>query len=302
MSTAPRRGRRVGRIVGAALTLAVVVTAMVVWLVQRPAAQQQDPAAASFPDPGLVHVHGLGVDPADGVLYAATHMGLFRLPDSQTGQPVRVADRWQDTMAFTVVGPNQFLASGHPDLREDKPVLLGLIESGDAGQTWQPLSLEGRSDFHALQPAGQTLYGYDSTAERLLITQDRRRWEDRAKLALDALAVDPTNPQALLAATPKGQLRRSTDGGRSFSPVPGAPRLTALAWPPSGPVFGTSRNGTLLASQNRGRTWQTIGKLDGAVDALSATDARTVHAATATGIYSSTDGGATFTLRYRTTQ
>jgi len=42
------------------------------------------------------------------------------------------------------------LASGHPDLRESKPVLLGLIESRDAGQTWEPLSMEGRSDSHAL--------------------------------------------------------------------------------------------------------------------------------------------------------
>ena len=32
-------------------------------------------------DPGIEHVHGLGVDPADGVLYAATHYGLFRLPE-----------------------------------------------------------------------------------------------------------------------------------------------------------------------------------------------------------------------------
>jgi hypothetical protein len=289
----------VGWFLATGLAIAVMGTAAVGWLAQRPAGQPLSPAAASFPDPGPVHVHELGVDPADGALYAATHMGLFRLPDTQAGEAVRIADRWQDTMAFTVVGPNRFLASGHPDLRENKPVLLGLIESRDAGQTWQPLSLEGSSDFHALQPAGPVLYGYDSTAEQLLITQDRRRWEHRAALALIALAVDPAHPQTLLAATPMEQLRRSVDGGRSFSPVPGAPRLTALVWPPSGPVYGTSRNGTLLSSGNGGRTWQTIGKLDGPVEALTATDARTLHAATATGIYSSTDGGATFTLRYR---
>jgi hypothetical protein len=63
------------------------------------------------------HVHGLGVNPADDRLYVASHVGVFR----QTDQGFeRVADRWQDTMAFTVEGPDHFLGSGHPDTREDK--------------------------------------------------------------------------------------------------------------------------------------------------------------------------------------
>lgn len=84
-------------------------------------------------DPGVEHVHGLGVDPADGVLYAATHYGLFRLPEQ--GDPVRVADRYQDTMGFTVNGPNTFLGSGHPDFVADPdfPTRLGLIRS-DGGK------------------------------------------------------------------------------------------------------------------------------------------------------------------------
>ncbi len=32
------------------------------------------------PDSGPVHVHGLGVDPADGALFIATHTGLWRSP------------------------------------------------------------------------------------------------------------------------------------------------------------------------------------------------------------------------------
>ncbi|MEJ7704408.1 MAG: hypothetical protein WKF47_12385 [Geodermatophilaceae bacterium] len=47
--------------------------------------------------------------PHDGVLYAATHSGLFRLPEG--GDPERVANRYQDTMGFTVTGPNTFLGS-----------------------------------------------------------------------------------------------------------------------------------------------------------------------------------------------
>lgn len=79
--------------------------------------------AAVGADAGLEHVHWLGVDPADGKLYAATHTGLFRVAGE--GEPVRVADRYQDTMGFTVVGPRHFVASGHPGLDDKKLRLPG---------------------------------------------------------------------------------------------------------------------------------------------------------------------------------
>ena len=100
--------------------------------------------AALEEDTGVVHVHGIGVDPGDGTLYAATHHGVFRIPER--GDARRIADRFQDTMAFTVVGERHFLASGHPSLEDEtlrvegKPPLLGLIESTDAAETWRPLS------------------------------------------------------------------------------------------------------------------------------------------------------------------
>ena len=89
---------------------------------------------------GVSHVHGLGINPADGELYAATHNGMLRVPHD--AQASRVGDLFQDTMGFTVVGADHFLGSGHPDLRDEKmfkegrPPLLGLIESTDGGVTW----------------------------------------------------------------------------------------------------------------------------------------------------------------------
>lgn len=254
--------------------------------------------AQTFPDL-LMHVHGLDVNPADGALYAATHAGVFRLPAGPAGQAVRVADRWQDTMAFTVVGDDEFLASGHPDLREDKPDVLGLIGSRDAGQTWEPLSREGSSDFHALEPAGEVLFGYDSTSEQLLVTEDRRSWQPRAAVALSALAADPTDAGVLLAVGIEGRLLRSDDGGRTFTPVPGAPSLTLLTWAPAGPVFGADAGGTVLVSSDDGGTWQTRGTLDGPAQAITAETSTILHAATGTGIYRSTDGGAEFETRYQ---
>ncbi|HLF76681.1 MAG TPA: hypothetical protein VJB57_04255 [Dehalococcoidia bacterium] len=97
----------------------------------------------------MVHVHGLGVNPKDGALFAATHTGLFRIVE---GKAERVGDRYQDTMGFTIIGPDHFMGSGHPDVRDytagKPPGLLGLVESTDAGLKWTPKSLLGRVGFH----------------------------------------------------------------------------------------------------------------------------------------------------------
>ena len=50
-----------------------------------------DSAVRATDDPGLVHVHGLGVNPADGLLYAASHSGLFRVDEK--GRADRIANR-----------------------------------------------------------------------------------------------------------------------------------------------------------------------------------------------------------------
>ena len=55
-----------------------------------------------------MHVHGLSRKPADGALLVATHTGLFRVAPG-TASAHRVADDHQDTMGFTVVGPDHFL-------------------------------------------------------------------------------------------------------------------------------------------------------------------------------------------------
>jgi hypothetical protein len=116
---------------------------------------------AGVEDPGPVHVHGLGVNPADGALFVATHTGLFRAaPGGRRAR--RVADRYQDTMGFTVTGPDRFLGSGHPDGRDGLPPFLGLIQSTDAGRSWSPVSLLGERDFHVLEATGERIYGYGS--------------------------------------------------------------------------------------------------------------------------------------------
>ncbi len=245
---------------------------------------------------GVAHVHGLGVDPADGTLYAATHNGLFQIPAS--GPATRVADRYQDTMGFTIVGPNQFLGSGHPDQREDKPSRLGLIESTDAGATWTDLSLSGEADFHALEARHEKVYGYDASSGRFMVTDNRTDWDVRTTLPMADFTVSPDDPDLILATTEQG-LARSDDGGRTFAVVGDAPPLLLVSWPASDALYGVTIAGAVLASTDGAATWEQRGSLDGTPEALTAVDATTVHAATDQGIYTSTDGGGSFTIRYR---
>src|ERR1700754_48556 len=126
----------------------------------EPAPPPEPQAAAD--DPGQVHIHGLGVNPSDGAVLVATHTGLFRVAPGGDRQE-RIGDSYQDTMGFAVVGPDHFLGSGHPDPSDaESPPYLGLIESRDGGRTWSPLSLHGEVDFHVLEAAGGTIFGYGS--------------------------------------------------------------------------------------------------------------------------------------------
>jgi hypothetical protein len=254
---------------------------------------------ADFPDPGVMHVHGLGVDPADGVLYAATHSGLFRLPEGDD-EPTRVANRYQDTMGFSVVGPNTFLGSGHPDFREDNPPRLGLIESTDAGETWQPLSLRGEADFHALHAAHGSVYGYESGSGAFMVSSDRKDWETRSELPMRDFAVSPSDADTVLATTERG-LARSTDGGRTWRGV-AAPPLAVLAWDSADSLYGIGPDGAVHHSTDGGATWTQRGNAGGppeavTFDANGASEGTLYVAVSERGILQSTDGGRTFSTR-----
>ncbi len=254
-----------------------------------------DSAAGTGDGPVTVaHVHGLAVDPADGELYAGTHDGLIRV--SADGRLTRIADRDQDFMGFTVVGPKHYLASGHPGEGHSGPGSLGLIESTDGGQTWTTLSLEGEADFHALDAAQGVIYGY--SGGRLLVSDDKTDWTDRGAVRIADLAVDPAQPRRVLFTTQQG-LALSEDGGTSIALVPGAPLLQLVAWSAeSGAVIGVAPGGAVHASADGGRTWEKRGRVDGAPEALGV-DGENVHIATEGAILSSGDGGATFGDLYR---
>src|SRR3990170_5497448 len=203
-------------------------------------------------DPGPVHVHGLGINPADGALFIATHTGLYRVDEGER-KAERVGELYQDTMGFTIVGRNRFLGSGHPDVNEAReenlPPHLGLIESTDSGKTWESISLLGEADFHVLRSAGERVYGYDSSNDRLLVSADRgRSWAELEKPGpLVDLAVDPADDRRIVATSAGGfeeGLFESRDGGESWKRIGGAIGLLALP----GPLYPVSGDGQVLAS------------------------------------------------------
>lgn len=248
------------------------------------------PATVSGGEPAFEHVHGLGIDPADGAVYVATHDGLFR---SRGDGPQLVGAAGRDLMGFTIAGPGTFLSGGHPARGDGSPNPIGLAESRDA-VTWTTLSLAGEVDFHALEVGSGEVYGYDATNRRLRTSTDGgRTWEDRATLAALDIAADPRTVGSVLA-TVDGGVAISRDGGSTFT-APTGPQLAYLSWAPDGTVYGIGLGGAMFASLDDATSWQQVGVVPGGrPQALTAT-ADTLLAATAGGIYRSQDGGRTFT-------
>lgn len=259
-----------------------------------------EPPAAQ--DPGPIHVHALGIDPADGSLFIATHTGLWRVDEDET-KAERVGDLYQDTMAFTVAGPSRFLGSGHPDLREARekklPPHLGLIASTDGGETWESISLLGEADFHILRFAGERVFGYDATNDRLMASDDGgESWAERSRPApLVDLVIDPGSPDHLVASSELG-LHESSDGGSSWSPLFQGGGL--LAWPAPERLYLVLAGGLVFSSVDGGRSFQQVGSLGGEPAALLALSGPELYAALHDGtILRSADGGASWAVRSR---
>lgn len=286
-STRGRAGLR-WKLVATFVSVAAVI-GVIVWANQN-SGGTGNPAGASA---RIEHIHGLGINPADGALYAAAHNGVFQLLGATA---TRVGEREQDTMGFTIAGPNTFLASGHPAPGQGGPKHLGLIESVDAGQTWKTWSLAGNADFHALRYRHNTVYGHNSATGQLLVSRDKTNWETRTSMPIGDLAVSPSSPDILLAVTQTG-VQKSGDGGRTWAPA-GGPPLSLLDWPTDGVLWGVTATGDVMRSTDNGATWNRTGGLGGQATAFTTNDDDLYAAVHNKGILHSTDQGATWQTVY----
>lgn len=245
-------------------------------------------------DPGpLTHVHGLGLNPADDDLYIATHSGLFRSAQG-SDELDRVGESSQDTMGFTVVGPDHFLGSGHPAPGQPGPTSLGLIESRNGGESWDEVSLSGEADFHILRFAHDRIYGYDALNNLLSLSEDGgESWIVHAPPApLIDLAVDPEDPERLVASSERG-LSISTDAGGSWRPL--SREVGLLAWPSAGAIFLIDGAGKVQRAADPEVDWEPLGTIGDRPAALTAIDGRRLYAALLDAtVLRSNDGGASW--------
>jgi len=248
-------------------------------------------------DPGPVHIHGLGENPADSSTVIATHTGIWRLPEGSS-EASRVANRLQDTMGFAVAGPNHFVGSGHPDFSEDLPPFLGFMDSRDAGETWDKVSLLGEADFHVLEISGDRVYGFGSDFEerrsQFLTSDDGgRTWiEFRVPEELISVAIDPTDPETLVASGGTG-LFVSSDSGRNWRTVQGSPGL--LVWRKQ--LHMIDQRGVAFVASKPGQPFKRVGRIGGQPAAFDAGDYELL-VALHDGTIKESEAGRSWTVRY----
>jgi len=230
----------------------------------------------------------------------ATNRGLYEIgPGGGTARPLRSEVKVKretgrfgaNVSAFAFTGPDCLVGSGHPD-SPTLPGSLGLIESSDDGQSWTAVSRVGLSDLHVIEPQGGTLVAFDTTLGATIVSRDGgKTFAERstpASAVLD-IAVDPTDANYLVASTSK-KLALSTDQGRHWKRL-GAARRAELAWGGRG-FFRADADGTVQKSEDRGRTWSPVGRLDGRPGKLVQVGDGTLYAALDDGsIERSEDGG-----------
>ena len=236
------------------------------------------------------HVHNLAFD--GSTLILGTHEGLWSQSPGQA--PVQVSKSSFDVMGFTATDA-RWLASGHPGEGEDRPADLGLLQSTDRGVTWEEVSLSGEADFHRLTASGDRIFGVSSVDDALLRSDDSGvTWTNLGSLGLFDIAIDPANPDTLIATTADG-LVRSTDAGVTFSLLATPSLIALLAWTPNY-LVGADVDGSILTSTNGGSAWEALTTLPEQPAALGADGSRIAVLAGAT-VFESIDGGKTFTER-----
>lgn len=254
-------------------------------------AETTDPTPAASSDLPGGHVHGLSADAENGEILLATHEGLFDV----SKEPAQKIGPDFDMMGFAATEQAKvFYASGHPAVGEPGPNPVGLLRSSDGGRSWEALSEQGESDFHALASTRSGVVAFDGA---LRTSEDGITWTNvEVPFVPFSLASESTS-NTVLATTESGP-QRSGDGGRNWKPLDGAPVIQYVAFAGPQDVFGIGPDGVVHASADAGSTWTRRGRIDSTIEAIAATtspdDEIILHVATTEGLLTSTDEGENF--------
>lgn len=260
-------------------------------LVTACAPQENQNASAESPvqESSFAHVHGMAVDPETDQLLVATHNGLFTVEEGSVEQVGPVID----LMGFAADSEGRYYASGHPGQGSDLPNPVGLIESNDGGKTWQELSRQGESDFHAMAVSAEGVIGFDGM---LRISADGQEWTEAGDQIQPAnLAARPDSP-VVLGTTEEG-VQRSEDGGYTWTLPKDAPVLLMTAFADADTAVGVAPDGEVHISRDAGLSWEATGGTameSGAITAAPGDEGVRIWIATAEGVEFSDDSGTSF--------
>ena len=203
------------------------------------------------------------------------------------------------SMAISPIDPKIILFGHHG----------GVLRSADGGRTWNKTNLTGQTD----DAMGMGISGaepnvvYAAGHETFFKSNDGgQTWKpqesDLPGHDIHGMAVAPDKAGRLYANVGRYGFYRSDDGGETWT------KATTGTYPADVIQVSASRGevvylasvqGGVLRSDDGGATFKATGKLTGSVltVAASASDANTVYAGTDKGLYSSADGGKTWSLR-----
>lgn len=170
----------------------------------------------------------------------------------------------------------------------DLPSPMGLVRTDDFGMTWQPVSLGGQADLHAIDVSGDRVVAYDSMTETIVSSIDSGA--TFGTLAeFPAIDIALNSGGSVLASGLDGSLWLFSKSGTPQL-MTDAPQLTYLD--SADETVGLGPDGSVWVSAD-GRDWSRRGDLPGQPQAVTVEDGGW-FAATTTGVYKSIDAGVTW--------
>jgi photosystem II stability/assembly factor-like uncharacterized protein len=263
-------------------------------------------ASWTLTGPGLpsAGITSLAVDPANSAIVMAGifNQGVFKTTDG--------GGTWNPT-SLGALGVNTLtIETGNPNIVHAGSIRNGILKSTDAGGTWSQETNMPTGDVREITPdPGNPAVLYVNTSDGMYKTSNSgTSW--MASLATNvsvlsgfpthSLALDPSNPSTLYAASDFSGVFKTSDGGTSWVGTYQANiNINTVAIDPVATqnLYLATYPAHLLKSTNGGASWNPIAAPgDVAVLAVDPVNPAIVYAGSNIGVSKSTNGGTNWTL------